>query len=76
MNGSADANLRQNALAGQQLCAETDDETHHGKTAIPGFSEIDEAEACVVRHGRSSNDQNVTKNGVWVLVIAATKSSS
>ena len=50
---SAEADLGQNALTGQQLSAETDDETHHGQTTVPGFSEIDEAEACVVRHGKT-----------------------
>merc|ERR1711939_747616 len=50
-NGSAEADLGQDALAGQQLSAEADDEAHHGQTAVPGFSEVDEAEACVVRHG-------------------------
>ena len=49
---SAEADLGQNALAGQQFSAETDDEAQHGQAAIPGFSEVDEAEAsCVVRHG-------------------------
>ena len=52
LSGSAEADLRQNALTGQQLCAETDDEAHHGQTAVPGLSEIDEAEACVVGHGK------------------------
>ena len=47
---SAEADLSQDALTGQQFCAKTDDETHHGQTAVPGFSEIDEAEACVVGH--------------------------
>ena len=51
-DGSAEADLGQDALAGQQLSAEADDEAHHGQTAIPGFSEVDEAEACVVRHGK------------------------
>ena len=74
LSGSAEADLRQNALTGQQLCAETDDETHHGQTAVPGFSEIDEAEACVVGHGKKSDVQNVTKNGVLLQVFAATKS--
>ena len=50
--GSAEADLGQDALAGQQLSAEADDEAHHGQTAVPGFSEVDEAEACVVGHGK------------------------
>ena len=49
---SAEADLGQNALTGQQFCTETDDETHHGQSAVPGFSEVDETEACVVGHGK------------------------
>ena len=49
--GSAETDLGQDALAGQELGAEADNEAHHGQTAVPGFSEVDEAEACVVRHG-------------------------
>ena len=50
---SAEADLGQDALAGEQLCAEADDETEHGETAIPGLSEVDETEAglSVVGHG-------------------------
>ena len=48
---SAEANLAEDALAGQQLGAEADDETHHSQTTIPGLSEVDETEAGVVRHG-------------------------
>ncbi len=49
---SAEADLGQDALAGEQLGTQANDETHHGKAAIPGFSKVDEAEAgCVVRHG-------------------------
>ena len=47
---SAHADLRQDALSGQELSAEADDETHHGKASIPGLSEVDETEASVVRH--------------------------
>ena len=43
--GSAEADLGEDALAGQQLGAEADDEAEHGKAAIPGLSEVDEAEA-------------------------------
>ena len=50
---SAEADLGQDALAGQELGAEADHEAHHGETAVPGFSEVDEAEACVVGHGRN-----------------------
>ena len=50
---SAEADLGQDALAGEQLGAKTDHETEHGQTAVPGFSEVDEAEAglCGIRHG-------------------------
>ena len=47
---SAQADLRQDALAGQEFSAEADYEPHHGEAAVPGFSEIDEAEASVVGH--------------------------
>ena len=71
---SAEADLGQNALAGQQLGAETDDEAQHGQAAVPGFSEVDEAEAsCVVRHGWCSvTGHNVTKVGVLLNVVKAT----
>ncbi len=42
---SAEADLGQDALAGEQFGAEADDETHHGETTVPGFSEVDETEA-------------------------------
>jgi len=48
---SAEADLGQDALAGQELGAEADHDAQHGQTTVPGFSEVDEAEACVVRHG-------------------------
>ena len=49
---SAEADLGEDALAGQQLGAEADHEAQHGQTAVPGLSEIDEAEAGVgVSHG-------------------------
>ena len=52
MARSAEADLGQDSLTGEQLGAQADHEAHHGQTAIPGFSEVDEAEAgCVVRHG-------------------------
>ena len=47
---SAHADLGKDALAGQELSAEADYETHHGEAAVPGFSEVDEAEASVVGH--------------------------
>ena len=50
---SAEANLGQDALAGEQFGTQADHEAHHGQPAIPGFSEVDEAEAafCGVSHG-------------------------
>ena len=73
-DGSAEADLGQDALAGQQLSAEADDEAHHGQTAVPGFSEVDEAEACVVRHGGEPVvvEPNVTKVGLLLPVLATT----
>ena len=47
---SAHTNLSKDALAGQEFSTQTDYETHHGEAAVPGFSEVDEAEASVVRH--------------------------
>ena len=49
MRNSAETDLGQDALAGQELGAETDDDAQHGQTTVPGFSEVDEAEASVVR---------------------------
>ena len=73
-DGSAEADLGQDALAGQQLSAEADDEAHHGQTAVPGFSEVDEAEACVVRHWGEpvEVEPNVTKVGLLLPVLATT----
>ena len=49
----SETELAENALTGEQFGAQTDHEAHHGQTAIPGFSEVDEAEAaiCGVSHG-------------------------
>ena len=48
---STEADLGQDALTSEKLSAQADDETKHGKTAIPGFSKIYESKAgCVVRH--------------------------
>ena len=44
LSTSTDSDLREDALAGQKLSAEADDESHHGEAAIPGFSERREAE--------------------------------
>jgi len=52
--GSAQANLTKDALAGEHLRKEANEEAHHGQTAIPGFCKINEAEAGRggVRHGK------------------------
>jgi len=49
--------LIEDALAGEQFGAQADHETEHGQAAIPGFSEIDEAEAALsgVSHGFRCN---------------------
>ena len=74
---SAEADLGQDALAGEQFGAEADDETEHGETAVPGFSEVDETEASlsVVGHGLENrlDGPNVTKVGDLLPVIADTR---
>jgi hypothetical protein len=56
---SAEANLGENALAGEQLGAQTDDEAQHGKTAVPGLSESHKTEAGVgVGHERYDKKVN------------------
>ena len=58
---STEANLSQDALTGEKLGAKSDDETKHGKTAIPGFCKIYESKAgCVVRHVKLRYPQIVT----------------
>ena len=74
MDRSAEADLGQDALTGQQLSAEADDETEHGQAAVPGFCEVNEAEACVVGHGVEPVvvDPNVTKVGLLLPVFTET----
>jgi hypothetical protein len=43
--GSAQADLSEDTLTGEQLGAQTDHEAQHGQAAIPGFSEGNETEA-------------------------------
>jgi predicted NAD/FAD-dependent oxidoreductase len=43
--GSAEADLGEDALAGEQFGGEADDEAEHGQAAIPGFGEGNETEA-------------------------------
>ena len=49
-NRSTEADLSQDALTGEKLSSKADDETKHGKTTIPGLSEVDETKTCVVGH--------------------------
>jgi hypothetical protein len=42
---SAQADLSEDALTGEQLGAQTDHEAQHGQAAIPGFGEGNETEA-------------------------------
>jgi hypothetical protein len=41
--GSAQTQLAENALTGEQLSAEADHEAEHGQTAISGFGKGDES---------------------------------
>ena len=50
-SGSAEADLGEDSLAGQELGAKADQETEHGETAIPGFGKGDKPEALGVIHG-------------------------
>ncbi len=50
--GSAQTELAEDALAGEQLGAQADHEAEHGQTAIPGLGEGDKTEA----GGGSSHD--------------------
>jgi len=45
VESSAQADLGEDALAGEQLGGQADHEAEHGQAAIPGFSERDKAEA-------------------------------
>ena len=42
---SAETDLGEDALAGEEFGAEADHEAEHGKATIPGFGEADETEA-------------------------------
>ena len=70
---STEANLSQDALTGEKLGAKSDDETKHGKTAIPGFCKIDEAKTrCVVRHVKLQDPYIVTNLSVLLTVSSDT----
>ena len=45
VKASAQADLAEDALAGEQFGREADGEAQHGQTAIPGFGEIHKPEA-------------------------------
>jgi len=50
--GSAEADLAEDALTGEQLGAEADHKAEHGQTAIPGFGKSNESVlGCGVGHG-------------------------
>ena len=69
--GSTQAQLRKDALTGEQLGGKPDNEAHHGQAAIPGLSKVDETEAGLrsVRHGRGvSSGDIVTKGGALLTV--------
>ena len=65
LSASTDSELREDALAGQKLSAEADDESHHGEAAIPGFSERREAELAV--HSVVKKRNNLT--GALLLLL-------
>ena len=51
--GSAEADLAEDALTGEQLGAEADHEAKHGQPAIPGFGECHETKpGRGISHGR------------------------
>ncbi len=55
--GSAEAQLGEDALAGEQFGGQANHKAEHGQAAIPGFGEADEAEARgVVSHGRQREE--------------------
>ncbi len=51
--GSAQTDLGEDALAGEQFGGQADHEAEHGESAVPGFSELHKTEAGRggVRHG-------------------------
>jgi hypothetical protein len=66
---SAETDLGQDALAGEELGAEADHEAEHGQATIPGFGEADETEAGGgVGHETLRNvSPTVTdREGIWV----------
>ena len=70
---STEANLSQDALTGEKLGAQADDETKHGKTAIPGFCKIYESKAgCVVRHVKLRYSRVVTNRSDLLTVSSDT----
>ena len=70
---SAEADLGQDALTGEKLGAQTDDETEHGQAAIPCFSEIYKTKArCVVRHVKLRYPFIVTNRSVLLTVSSDT----
>ena len=52
---SAEADLGQNALTGENFGRQANHEAHHGQPAIPGLGEVDKTEAGLgsVSHGKN-----------------------
>ena len=65
---SAQTQLAQDSLAGEQLGAKSDHETEHGETPVPGFSESDKTET---RSGFSHECSLVTKLELTVTDLEA-----
>ena len=74
--GSAQTDLAEDSLAGEQLGGEADREAQHGQAAIPGFGEIHKPEACGrrggVSHRKDANGRTVTKHGGCLTVLSDT----
>ncbi len=63
--GSTQADLGEDALAGEQFGGKTDHEAEHGEAAVPGFGEADETEAGgVVSHGWDVAKRFANCNGI------------
>ena len=58
-DSSAQTDLSQNPLAGEQLGGQSDHKPEHGQTAVPGFSEIHKTEAGLGCVGHSRCCENI-----------------
>jgi hypothetical protein len=54
LHDSAQADLGENALAGEQFGGQSDHKPNHGQSAIPGFGKSDEAETGRIATTRTS----------------------